>query len=441
MMIINLDVLAAEVENKNPTSSYMPVRTNYNECDWQAVSGLFMSSALGVQLKNYPFEQFQQDCEKEFKDKLNEPNFWSVLKKAYFENKDLFKVAPHCLLLNANKDQTTAADQRVATVLDSLLGNLKISFDAEHQLNFIERIIVKTLRANLKDKNTNSVDQPYLPFLAQRFQQDIQFLAKNPKFLLGELSNFLELYTFLYTAQLALNLPEWEQGLPTPKPLYFILDTEKASSERFEIKHNGWDSFKDAAHTIFPLLSMMEFLQPGGVDKKTLWQIADELRAPDDEFKYIDALRDYTNRFKEEREIRRDLPHATTAIECLNNLLTLARDQFDKDTAKSGSDRPDINTNKVVGSIEKYIAASFVQNRRRAGNVLTLNQDYLLLLTNIAIGTSEQLRFVELIDAFEQRGVFFDKQSQIRLVDFYERIGNVERMSDSGEAVYVRKTI
>ncbi|MQK80561.1 DNA phosphorothioation-dependent restriction protein DptG, partial [Escherichia coli] len=27
------------------------------------------------------------------------------------------------------------------------------------------------------------------------------------------------------------------------------------------------------------------------------------------------------------------------------------------------------------------------------------------------------------------------------LVAFYERMGNVERMSDSGDAVYVRKTV
>ena len=40
-----------------------------------------------------------------------------------------------------------------------------------------------------------------------------------------------------------------------------------------------------------------------------------------------------------------------------------------------------------------------------------------------------------------QRGIYFDKQSQAEIVQSYERIGNVERMSDSGDAVYVRKTV
>ncbi len=438
-MIINLDALAADVENKNPSSSYMPVRTNYNDCDWNAISGLFVSSALGLEIKKYSAEQFEVDCEKEFKDKLNEGGFWDVLRKAYFENQALFKVAPHCLLLNANKELTTAADQRVATVLDSLLGDVKIAFDAEHQLNFIERIIVSTLKTHLEKKSSGGYEPPYLPFLADCLQQDIRFLATHPKYLLEELPNFLALYTFLYTSQLALNLPEWEEGPPKPKPLYFILDTEKASSERTEIKSYGWESFTMAAHTIFPMLSMMETLQPLQTPKKTLWEIASELRDSSDS-RYAESLKDYTLRFKDERGIKREIETAENSIEWLRNLLTLACDQFDKARAKAGSERPDINS-KIVRAIEKHIAEGFVQNRRRGGNVLVLNQDTLLLLTNIAIGRSERLRLVELTEAFEQRGVFFDKQSQLRLVDFYERIGNVERMSDSGEAVYVRKTI
>jgi len=54
---------------------------------------------------------------------------------------------------------------------------------------------------------------------------------------------------------------------------------------------------------------------------------------------------------------------------------------------------------------------------------------------------NEKLRFHELLDEFKERGVYFDKKSQQALIRFYERVGNVERMSDSGDAVYVRKTV
>lgn len=83
----------------------------------------------------------------------------------------------------------------------------------------------------------------------------------------------------------------------------------------------------------------------------------------------------------------------------------------------------------------------FEQSRGRAGSYLVLNQDYLLLLTNISIGSREKLRLHELLVEFQNRGVFFDKSSEECLIDLFERMGNVERMSDSGDAVYVKKTI
>ena len=49
--------------------------------------------------------------------------------------------------------------------------------------------------------------------------------------------------------------------------------------------------------------------------------------------------------------------------------------------------------------------------------------------------------FTDLRKGFELRGFYLDNQSLQQLVSFYERMGNVERMSDSGDAVYVRKTL
>ncbi|WP_320408131.1 DNA phosphorothioation-dependent restriction protein DptG [Acinetobacter sp. 105-3] len=70
-----------------------------------------------------------------------------------------------------------------------------------------------------------------------------------------------------------------------------------------------------------------------------------------------------------------------------------------------------------------------------------MQQSHLLLLTNLVIGKREKIRLYELIKELERRGIFFDKESRKALVEFYERLGNVEKMSDSGDAIYVKKTI
>ena len=87
------------------------------------------------------------------------------------------------------------------------------------------------------------------------------------------------------------------------------------------------------------------------------------------------------------------------------------------------------------------ILKPFTQIRGSAGTVFVLTQEYLLLLTNLVIGERDKLRLYEVIKEFERRGIFFDKESRKALVGFYERLGNVEKMSDSGDAIYVKKTI
>ncbi|MBB1382841.1 DNA phosphorothioation-dependent restriction protein DptG, partial [Shewanella sp. SR41-2] len=130
-----------------------------------------------------------------------------------------------------------------------------------------------------------------------------------------------------------------------------------------------------------------------------------------------------------------DLQPANNNIEAISTLAKLFTEQF-----KKGSTRETAFTNFVKATRETLIRP-FEQGRKRAGSYLVLNQDYLLLLTNITIGNREKIRLHELLKEFQSRGVFFDKSSEVCLIELFERMGNVERMSDSGDAVYVRKTI
>jgi DNA phosphorothioation-dependent restriction protein DptG len=179
-------------------------------------------------------------------------------------------------------------------------------------------------------------------------------------------------------------------------------------------------------------LAMSESIQEPETLKQPLWKISDSLT----DSECLEDLNIYTKNFIENRKLNIEFQPANSSREAIKNLLSLSVQQFGKSES-----RYDVNVN-YRKAIETELCAHFIQNRGRAGRVLVFNQDYVLLLTNLAIGIDrEQLRFHELILEFEARGVFFDKQSQKVLVSFYERIGNVERMSDSGDAVYVRKTV
>ena len=99
--------------------------------------------------------------------------------------------------------------------------------------------------------------------MTEAFKRDLEFLTTYPKYLLDEFEKFLAFYGFAYTAQLSLSLSDWKTGeAPTAKPLYFIMDHERASSERIHIKKHGYKLFRESSFKLFPFLSMLENLQP-----------------------------------------------------------------------------------------------------------------------------------------------------------------------------------
>ncbi|HBA9857594.1 TPA: DNA phosphorothioation-dependent restriction protein DptG, partial [Escherichia coli] len=297
------------------------------------------------------------------------------------------------------------------------------------KLNFIEQQMLNKLNEKIKllGKGPFTEEQPYLPYLVTCFQSDLAFLAEHPQYLLQELTNTLRLYAFSWCAQLALNLDNWQDGEPQSKSLFFILDTEKASSERDQIKRFGYKWFARQSEKLFPILSALEVLQIKGDKKRPLWQVyQDCLNFSDNSSRLLQDLNNYLQEFIEKRELSASkYTQAVTLEEAFKQLLTVAVEQFQD----KKSDRATVNR-KYINELETQICTDFIQVRGRAGKVLVLNQDRLLLLTNLTVGKNDKLRLHELLRGFEQRGFYLDNQSAQTLVAFYERMGNVERMSD-----------
>ncbi|WP_447871311.1 DNA phosphorothioation-dependent restriction protein DptG [Serratia fonticola] len=428
----------------NQLDSYLPVRNKNNNIDWQIVTGLVLSYAVKYKIDTYNLEQFREDCKIHLQTLIDEPGFWPLLERMYFSSLDIFRVSPLFLLFHAQFDAEkisagSMADKRLGTLFANLMGGFSLSYPIQDKLNFIEQQMLNKLNEKVKllGKGPFAEEQPYLPYMVTCFQSDLAFLANHPQYLLQELTNTLRLYAFSWCAQLALNLDNWRDGEPKSKSLFFILDTEKASSERDQIKRFGYKWFSSQSEKLFPILSALEVLQWGkGAKKRPLWQVyQDALNDSDPSSQTLNALNKYLQEFIEDRQLSpRD--QATNLGDAFKQLLSVAVEQFQG----KKSERASVNR-KYINELESQICADFIQVRGRAGKVLVLNQDRLLLLTNLTVGKNKKLRLHELLRGFEQRGFYLDNQSTQMLVAFYERMGNVERMSDSGDAVYVRKTV
>lgn len=424
----------------NKLTSYFPIRTKdeRKEFDWDSILGMVISDVYRKELLDNNFDNFMELCEVEFKQRLDDPEFWSVLKELYFDNLAALNISPEFLLFKSEQLRENKHNQRISEMFSNMLGSINLVNLTVSKLNFIEQIIYDTLFSkalNLKPdtKHQQIKEEVFLPFMAENFKQDLKFLSTKPHYLLENFNSFLKLYGFLYTSQLAHNLLRWDQVEPTPMPNYLLLDIEKASQERMDVQDYGYKQLQKNVHYLFPYLSMSEMLQGKGDIVKPLWALAESIK---DQEEATNQLNEFACLFIEERQLNVQVKPQMTSRNALAQVLKLSIDQFHT----GNKDKDDINVNYAKATL-KLLCSDFIQQRGAAGATLVINQDYLLLLTNIVIGENEKLRFNELVKAFECRGVFFDKQSQAEVVQFYERIGNVERMSDSGDAVYVRKTV
>lgn len=430
-----------QVSDKNKSPNYLPVRQKGNEFSWASVTGLVLGNVLQQGLQDYSVDAFRDECRDAFKQLLNDPKVWEWLDHMYFSSHAVLQVSPLFLLFKAQKaaredDEDAAANQRMSDMFAGLLGDFRLDDKPNDNLHFLEQVMLDVLVRHLRPLGGKECQQdlPYLPFLTEAFQRDMRFLSAHPQYLVAELTNTLKLYAFSYCSQLSLTVRRWRDGTPKPRELYFILDVEKASTERDKIREHGYRSLASNAKDLFPLLSAGEVLQTEGA-QRPLWRIYADAQAYPDRQALIDDLNRYIGQFASSRQLEAPAL-ADTLEEAFKQFVVLAIRQFDP----GKSERHSVNQ-RYVRELEKKVFADFIQFRGRAGNILALNQDQLLLLTNLAIGHNEKLRFFELLREFRQRGFFFDNQSQQVLIEFFERMGNVERMSDSGEAVYVRKTV
>ncbi|OCH19167.1 DNA phosphorothioation-dependent restriction protein DptG [Aliivibrio sp. 1S128] len=428
--------------SRNAFSSFLPLRTKeqYYKFCWNSVLGYFVHLLYKKSLFTKNIDDFKGLCEKSFLKNLesDDSDLWNVIESMYFHNDELFKISPELLIFKATKEELDINSERLGDMYAGILNGFTLESSSMTSLNFIEKGIKTEFdKFHVSGKKEEPKEAlTYLPFISKYFHKDLQFLNTKPHYLLNNFNAVIRLYGFLYISQIALNIKTWANGEPTSKPCFFIVDNEKASDERSQVKNFGYAQLHDNLEYLYPYLFMNEALQEKN-NVQPLWKLFEGINDS-----HIDSLNQFGEEFVADRverkwyNIQPNWQHSEDKELVLAQLLEIAHAQFDRKKGRLTA----YSTASVKGTL-RNILDPFIQNRKRGGNVLAFNQDYIVLLTNLAIGERDKLRFHEVIKEFEARGVYFDKQSQQNLVDFYERMGNVERMSDSGDAVYVRPTV
>ena len=433
-MISHLKSITEEdIPKTNPTLKlYFSLSTNEknasNSFETNAIAGQLVGFQLNKQLSSsFEETEFIEEVLEQFKLIMSTEEAIEIIQEIYFPNSKLPVFAPLMYMSRPYK----SLDAKTKKSLDLFLQMMQpseFSVSTQNDLNFLEQHIYTQFEQYVNAETKTSTSNSYIDYLEKFFTQDFNYLLSNPYTFKSNIDTFLKFYLFIYSAQLTLNIQTTPLEKPSLKPLYFILNHEQASTERKSLGRNGYKTLIEKARYLFPYLSLLEFLA-NATDKNDLKLF--DLATIEDIPENIQIIDNITKMFRHARALPvPGLISSSTIDDALKNLLSTAFEQF-KGDKKAVIDR-------FISAYEKQISSSFIQSRGRSGKVLVLDQDTVLLLTNLSIGTNDKLRFQDLLIEFKNRGVFFDPKSEDTLLDLYERVGNIERKSDSGDAVYVR---
>ncbi len=431
-------ISASAIDTKNEIKNFYALTTKFDRenkaFSFDEVIGLFISTLTNKNIQDFDPEQFKKQCLQACAEKMDDPSKIYLIEKKYFTSEKLELDS----LLSYQTYKPSNNSEKVFKVFEQLLNRGKINLDFEADSNFLDKIIINELHKHLAEKAPIQNTSSYLPFLSNLFNADLLNLARNRYYFKQNIEQFFELYLFLYSSQLALNIHPIGNVLKVPEAqeLYFILNHEKASKERTKVEEKGYKNLRERVKYIFPYLSLLADLSKVAENADLrFYQLKDFLGEDHDA---ITAIDHYRIQFREARKLPSAEETKSDSLDsAITNLLDSAFEQFKKGNV--------VNRQRAfaqyISAFERQIAQPFIVNRRRAGIILVMDQDTLLLLTNICIGVQQKVRFQTLMKSFQERGIFFDNKSQMELINLFERIGNIERKSDSGDAVYVKSTI
>lgn len=437
-MISNLENISIqELEGRNAINHFYPFSNKdyvaKRQFSFDEVIGRYISFLTGKKLNNLNYEEFKKECLAKFKEVLDDEQYADTIQELYFDDENITLNS----ILTYQLHEAGNTSQKVYEIFRSMskFDKLDINFEKNH--NFFEEIILDLLKSYMIEHKENKSSSCYLPFLETLFAEDFKFITGNSHYFVKNIEKFLELYLFIYCSQLALNLKPNKNALSIPQAqdIYFILNYEKASTERRNVVDFGYQYLYDRAKYIFPYLSLLTiFMKVFSSNDFRLYNLLEVLDESDNSISILD---NFNVKYREAKQLEALEYNSATINEALESLLDSAYDQFKENSVVDRKGALD----KYLKAFENQVARPFLQNRGRLGKILVMDQDMILLLTNISIGNKSKLRFQELMLEFKKRGICFDTKSQVELVSLYEKIGNIERKSDSGDAIYVKTTI
>lgn len=259
--------------------------------------------------------------------------------------------------------------------------------------------------------------------IVSKFNQDLSQLIKNEKFFIENIGLLISYYFFYYIMQ------ETQRLMSTSSKkteLWFTYDKEKVTSGRDAVK-KGYKRFNDMSRELLINNDMLDYLNI--LSNTNKYQSFEEIINNTENHHVLGYnLMLFNEEFASQLESSYEpIPELSFQIKQLKKTLEL---NISKETLT-----------RYRKSFDEFSNLGFIKNRGRLGYILNATKEFVILLTAVVIGDEEKILLNQLFLEFENRGVYFDKHSKKEIVYFFENINILEKLSDSGDAQYVKSIL
>ena len=377
----------------------------------------------------------------------------SIIKEMFF-NEDGNLYTFHPKLLNYINMPKSNYNQGLAIFLyDILLSgsnneNIKNKmvkcFDYKPE-NIMEFMILKSL-PELKDSKTLNTDNRCIASnVSNLFKEDLNFILDNPVLFIEEFENLLKYYYFFYVSQLSIKLSKFfDADKEVTEELYFNLDWESVSKSRTSYVL-GWKMLESNLKPLFTHANLIGMLNSNDESTKCDYvEINEILKYSTDEQK--------NEIYQNIKSIKNKYVSLITDVDWDDfNALEKYTDDFVKQEIFDFFKRIDYqfinsSTRKKPYDgyrrwFEEYCKMNFLRRRGSLGYTLNMTQEQLLFITKLCIKDKDKIKLKDLFEEYKKRGIYFDRDSQSKIVDLFEKLNIIEKKSDSGDAQYVKSIL
>jgi DNA phosphorothioation-dependent restriction protein DptG len=311
--------------------------------------------------------------------------------------------------------------------------------------NVMELLILNNLPILNDDKESLQSYKCICSNVSKLFKEDLEFILNDPELFTNEFENLLKYYYFFYVSQLAMKLSKFfEATKELTEEVYFNLDWETTSKSRGSYIL-GWKMLESNLKSLFSHVNTLEIININNIKNSSydyieMNEVIDRL-SNEEKIEFINSLKSIKSQYKEVitdvkwDEFKPVEKYADDSIKQeIYDLFKCIDYQFIK-----GGRLPRYTAYR--NWFEEYCKSNFLRRRGSLGYALNMTQERLLFITKMCIKDKDKIKLKDLFEEYKKRGICFDRDSQSKIVDLFEKLNIIEKKSDSGDAQYVKSIL